>query len=376
MEKVLTLVNHSDGWKILSQLHGNPNDEDKPFWPYGKFNSFSVKSGYWLASDLKRRSEPSASNSSRDLWRWIWGLDVIPKIKFFMWKCLADALPTSSALRGRSIDIDPICRRCGECDEDMEHALRDCTWTQALWAVSPLRLQPIPIDDICTIPEWFERIRRLPQKESHAIFASLAWSSWYARNMLIFQGKMISHVECLQIAQRASWPKKICSPTNQMTPRKILCLRSGQLKISCDAAVVNDVGIGVEGVLQNGDGEIVGCRYGARRGVFSCLEGEALAVLEGLRLCTEKEVGDVIVETDSQILYWCLVKREPDLSYLGDTLDEIFRVMDSLHEVALSWTPREGNYIADRLASFALSNFSPFISQGSLPFVLNSSSTE
>ncbi|XP_057811715.1 uncharacterized protein LOC131025953 [Salvia miltiorrhiza] len=332
---------------------------------------YTVKSGYWLASLQRRRADPSTSDQSKDLWKWIWSLEVIPKVKMFMWKCLAEALPTNSALRKKSIDLDPMCRRCGNGFEMMEHALRDCVWMKVLWVVSPLRLPPIPEAEICPIQAWFERIRSVPHKESHATFAAIAWAAWYTRNLLVFQGKEMDHKECLTIAHRGTWPKTVCESPKCSMPTHIFCSRPGQLKVACDAAVVPNFGIGVGSILMDGEGSVQGCRYGAWRGAYTSLEGEALAVLEGLRLCAEKEATDVVVETDNQELYWSITRNETHLSYLGDSICEIRALVESLEHVEFSWTKREGNEMADKLASHALAGFFPILSHDVLPFDVN-----
>ncbi|XP_057793069.1 uncharacterized protein LOC131009675 [Salvia miltiorrhiza] len=121
-----------DRWTINSQLRANLNVPDTPFWPHGKFNSYSVKSGYWLAVNLLRRNEPSSSESHSSLWKRIWNLNVIPKVKIFMWKCVVEALPTNMALKSIGVDVNSKCRKCGLKDEYMEHSLRDCGWVKAL----------------------------------------------------------------------------------------------------------------------------------------------------------------------------------------------------------------------------------------------------
>ncbi|XP_057811869.1 uncharacterized protein LOC131026118 [Salvia miltiorrhiza] len=220
----------------------------------------------------------------------------------FMWRCLANALPTAQALRSKNIDVDVKCRRCGDYEETMEHALRDCSWVGVLWAVSPLRIQPLSNGDLCDIPTWFEKIRSLPSREVHALFATLVWTAWFARNMFLFQNKAFSHVECLAIANRALWH----NPSNSAGTRQgtdatpLFCCSEEEVKVSSDAAVNLGVGIGLGAVLTDKHGSVLGCRYGSRNGAFTVVEGEALAMLEGLKFCRDRGLLDIIVETDCQ----------------------------------------------------------------------------
>ncbi|XP_057775065.1 uncharacterized protein LOC130994045 [Salvia miltiorrhiza] len=332
---------------------------------------YSVKSGYQLALNLRLRSEATSSAQYAGLWKWIWGLDVIPKVRLFMWKCLANALPTNQALRSRCIDVEALCRRCGEHEETMEHALRDCAWVEALWSVSSLRLKPI--SGICSIPAWFEMIRNCPHRESHSQFAMLAWTIWYARNLLVFQQKDLNHVDCLATATRAQWVVPVVASSHQHQELKVSCTRVGQMKISTDAVLDEGVGIGVGVVMKDGDNGVVRCRLGFKAGIYSVVEAEALAMLESFYLCREHGITDAIFETDCQALYWILMKRENDLSYLGVTLRSIYALISSFRHVAFSWTSREGNVTADRLASYDLCNALPFASVGELPPDVNPS---
>ncbi|XP_057811731.1 uncharacterized protein LOC131025968 [Salvia miltiorrhiza] len=365
LRKLEEVLDHRDRWKILVQMKGRPYELDKPFWPSGKLNEYSIRSGHHLAMELRMRNEASSSSPFRILWSWIWNLDVIPKVRHFMWKCLAGALPSAMGLRSRGVDIDLVCRRCGEHEEKVEHALRDCKWIEMLWAVSPIRLSPM--QTVCSIPDWFDKIHSCPQMETHAQFATLAWSIWYARNLLVFQQKEMTQVECLATALRSQWTSPM--PATQIQPwaSRVACSREGQLKVSSDVAVKDGVGIGIGVVMKDGENNVVGC------GVFSAIEGEALAMLEGLFLCRERGITDAIFETDCQSLFWIVSKKEADLSYLGTTLNAIYGLLSFFRHAVFSWSPRDSNLDAHSLASFALCNSAPFSSAVELPSAVNSS---
>ncbi|XP_057787368.1 uncharacterized protein LOC131004675 [Salvia miltiorrhiza] len=297
--KLEEVLESRDWWRVLAQLRGSSSVKDRPFWPSGNLNEYTVKSGYRLAVNLSLRNEASSSS------------------------------PYAQALRHRGIDIDNFCRRCGVHEESMEHDLRDCVWAETLRAASPLRLPPI--SGFCSIPEWFKKIRSCPYREVHSQFACLAWSIWYARNMFVFQHEELSHIECLAIESRAQWSTSACASQQNSKVNRVVYCRAGQMKFSSDAALNEGLGLGMGG------------------GAFTALEGEALAMLESFHLCREHGITDTIFETDNQALYWNLVKREDDLSYLGDTLRAIYELISSFRHIEFSWTPREGTVVADSL---------------------------
>ncbi|XP_057770772.1 uncharacterized protein LOC130990568 [Salvia miltiorrhiza] len=211
---------------------------------------------------------------------------------------MAYTLPTAQGLRSRSIEVDPICRRCGKDVETLEHALRDCSWARFLWEVSPLCLTHFDGDELWDIPSWFEKIQRIPQKEHHSTFANIAWVIWFARNMLTFQEREFSHVDCLLMAQRATCTKRVCESPSRSPPTKRECTRRDQVKVWSDVAVELNVGLGFGVIMKDGEGKFLGCRHGFRYGMFTEVEAEAVGVMEAFNFYREKGVSDAIVEMD------------------------------------------------------------------------------
>ncbi|XP_057789218.1 uncharacterized protein LOC131006089 [Salvia miltiorrhiza] len=373
MQKVETILPRDELWKITENLDVNLGSPDRPLWPHGKGNSYSVKSGYLLVCSLKNREEPSSSSDESSLWNWVWGLAVIPKVKLFLWKCLSGCLPTAKALISRSIMMDPCCRRCDKPTETIEHALRDCPWATFLWESSPIRLQPTNPRAPWSLVEWIGKIREVPEKEVHCLFASVLWTCWYARNLLVFQNKILSHSDCLVIAERATLSNPLSSSMVSSKPTRVDCSRAAQVKINCDAGVGSGAGAGLGIALCDVENNQVGFRMGFLKGVFTVEEGEAHAVLEGLSFSVEKGFTDIIVETDCQRLFWRLHNHEDDLSLLGDILKEIYSIVDSLNQVEFSWCPREDNCVVDSLANYAFVSRSGFISSNVWPLSVNSS---
>ncbi|XP_057808453.1 uncharacterized protein LOC131022930 [Salvia miltiorrhiza] len=375
MLKVNNLLQDRDAWKMTVQMNIDTERRDMVFWPYDKSNIYTIKSGYFLEDAINKQKEASSSSSpDRSLWKWIWGLDVIPKVKLFLWRCITSALPTAEGLRRRSIDVDPLCRRCGEVAETDEHAFRDCKWVAFLWEVLSFRLVTTTTTNLSSIPQWVNEFREHNSREGHNIFATILWSIWYSRNQLVFNGKNIEHVDCLRITSRAVWTSPVSSQTTRMLPSASACSRAGQVKLWCDAAVKEQEGLGFGVIMQDTEGGLVGSRFGFIPGVFTAIEAEAMAVQEGIRFCEERLIQDAILVMDCQPLYWKLLKKVQDNSYLGQTLSEIHRKAAALYHLEFGWTPREGNDNVDRLAKFAIFHRSEPQSDEGCPVLLNSSS--
>ncbi len=70
--------------------------------------------------------------------QWIWNLNILPKIQYFLWKCAHHSILVKNTLVKRRIIDDPICDICLNSDETILHVLRDCRVAQQFWLVSGL----------------------------------------------------------------------------------------------------------------------------------------------------------------------------------------------------------------------------------------------
>lgn len=80
----------------------------------------------------------------------IWRLQVLPKIKHFLWLVITRALSTTTRLNTRGMKLDPTCKRCSLSDESINHVFFECPHSLHVWrrAQFPLQRFISPIDDI------------------------------------------------------------------------------------------------------------------------------------------------------------------------------------------------------------------------------------
>ncbi|KAL8470379.1 hypothetical protein ACS0TY_033016 [Phlomoides rotata] len=90
-----------------------------------------MKSGYWDA--LRLEEQIHGDSAAGKIWATVWNMQVVLKIKFFVWRVLHDILPTSLNLTCHFVDVDPLCKRCGAEVECAAHALRDCGGIRDFW---------------------------------------------------------------------------------------------------------------------------------------------------------------------------------------------------------------------------------------------------
>ena len=100
-------------------------------------NHTKVKSRHKCVCEDSRKEEAlvSSSAAATGLWSGIWKLKVPGKIKHFLWRACTNSLPTKVNLMKKKIVSDPMCHRCGRCEEDTKHALWDCEAVKQVWCI-------------------------------------------------------------------------------------------------------------------------------------------------------------------------------------------------------------------------------------------------
>lgn len=94
-------------------------NEDRLIWTATAQGQYSVKSAYHSLSSSIQPSEP--------IWKRLWTLKTVPKLRFFLWSVYHNALPTKTNLFNRHISPDPTCTLCSQrAPESIEHLLLLC----------------------------------------------------------------------------------------------------------------------------------------------------------------------------------------------------------------------------------------------------------
>ena len=113
------------------------NCEDVRIWPLNNDGIYSVRSGYHLLVNMELNEHPRASDlsSSKRLWKGIWTLKVLNRVKNLIWRSGSDSLPSKSNLKKRKIPIDATCSICGLEPETSLHAIWSCPSLLQVWNV-------------------------------------------------------------------------------------------------------------------------------------------------------------------------------------------------------------------------------------------------
>ena len=106
-------------------------------------HEFSVKSTYHVALQLNKQEVPEHSQGGEDgkLWRTVWKLNVLPKVRTFMWQACANILPTCDNLHQRRVDMDRNCEFYHQQPKMRAHLLWECPFAHNVWSLSSGRVQ-------------------------------------------------------------------------------------------------------------------------------------------------------------------------------------------------------------------------------------------
>ncbi|XP_074298006.1 uncharacterized protein LOC141628805 [Silene latifolia] len=128
--------------KILATYISCQPSDDSFYWKLSKYGDYTVKSGYYAAKvlsdgpttrvDLSRMSEPIVAFCKSKLWK----LPISDKLRVFLWKFMANALPVGSEFLKRKMNWRSSCTMCDglpTCVESISHLFRDCSFAKALW---------------------------------------------------------------------------------------------------------------------------------------------------------------------------------------------------------------------------------------------------
>jgi hypothetical protein len=90
-----------------------------------------VKSAYVLSTKIRchlDNNDASTSDSKENAFDWgrIWKMDVLNKVKMFVWRMAHNALQVKRNIVMRGGDLDTLCPMCSRFDEDPNHLFFKC----------------------------------------------------------------------------------------------------------------------------------------------------------------------------------------------------------------------------------------------------------
>jgi hypothetical protein len=175
----------------------SPNlPQDRIIWIGSKSGMFSVKSAYYIGRVLKEDARGQCSYADRmpDIWKDLWNLKILGKVKLFAWRDCQNLLPTRDNLYKRKVIQDPSCP-CRSLEvETVIHSLWSCPAAEDVWGdhfscfqkCSSLQISFMHLLDYCF---------RNYDKENVELLLVVARNIWIRRNSLFLKGAFFLHEE-------------------------------------------------------------------------------------------------------------------------------------------------------------------------------------
>lgn len=350
-------------------------EEDTYEWAYSNNSCYSVRSGYWVAThvDVQENNGIRPPLGSIALKRDVWKLHVAPKIHHFLWRCLSGALATTTQLRTRSIPADPICQRCCQEEETVNHILFTCPFAQMVWRCTTSqghhRFSAELEDNINKLLQYYKD-QTIPLVQRISPFW-IMWRLWKSRNEFLFQKISRSpdkegakgHYEAQEWAEvnKEKEASESFDPSNPNQPRYLLTTRQwcspprGWLKCNFDSGFINGRSYTNTGwVIRDSEGHVVLAGCAKLQQAWSSLQAEALGFLHVLQVMWAHGMRNIWFEGDNLELT-NLINTCSDHILLGPLLFDIRHWMTKLPDASLDHVNREKNSAADKLAQYASS---------------------
>ncbi|XP_050365473.1 uncharacterized protein LOC126784002 [Argentina anserina] len=359
---------------IINCRHGSLFDIDKLVWPYNKRGEYTVKGGYHHLHQKSVKlvtSGPSSSHTIHNsVWKLIWNMKTIPKIRLFLWRTLSNAGPTYFNMHKRKLIPCPTCPICHQQEESFTHTLLLCPWVLPVWFGSQLGLT-INRQSITTLDKWLMFVAKSlgdsnMKEEILSKCACLMWSIWKARCSFVYKGRdlcpsdtidqantlFLEHTAALRLIPRATSTAR--GTDNQLwTPPP-----DNVLKVNCDAAWLapNRAGIGV--IIRDTTG---GCIAGAS---VPCQavdvdEAETLAILKGLIVARDNGLRNIIIESNSKASIEDITEKRCRNWRAFHIHNQIRNIMVHFNSCLWNWVPRRANMAAHFVAKLTYRSEGP-----------------
>ena len=103
---------------------------DSIIWLHSTYRVYFVKIGYAVAMMLTQCEDLQPVCGD---WKNIWRLNVLPKIKHFIWRCCRDCIPTRYRLFQKCITVPCTCLFCRTNLENSWHLFITYSYAQSCW---------------------------------------------------------------------------------------------------------------------------------------------------------------------------------------------------------------------------------------------------
>ena len=315
---------------------------------------------------------PIVSAAQKHFWKNIWKLNVLEKIKHFLWRSCTNSLPLKENLNKRAIPIDPICHLCSRENESILHALWGYAKVQSVWATDFGWVDKNKADS-----GSFSDLVQLIQEKPHTIplFSITAWSIWHHRNKSRLQEPSLPLARIAGFAREYLQSFKTQGAHVSLSTCNRLPFQKHWrppppdcFKINYEGAMFDEsdeAGLGV--VIRNSEGQVMVALSKKIKKPPSVVALELLATRRATILVSETSFQQSCFEGDSEVVVKSLCGCGMEKSVVGHILKDTLSYVSLLKNYFFSHVNRQGNAVAHALAQRVRLSFPVQIWMESVP---------
>lgn len=184
--------------ELILKLKPHVSRRDSFKWGFTSNGCYSSQSGRRLLELLKERQQSphvGLPPIEKRLWKAIWKIRAPQKLKHFLWRVLAGALPVKERLNTRGLHLDARCKLCNTGSESIGHLLFSCSYAKEVWERSGIQLPQNGFSRTSVFLNVYHLIfanGRRPKHTQNRAFPWVLWEIWKARNALVFENVQTS----------------------------------------------------------------------------------------------------------------------------------------------------------------------------------------
>lgn len=99
---------------------------DRLTWAGANRGDFDLNHAYSIAMGCGADGEAFSG-------QWVWKLEILHRIKTFIWQCVHNSIGVGECLARRIINVSDVCPLCQRDSESILHRLRDCEAARSIW---------------------------------------------------------------------------------------------------------------------------------------------------------------------------------------------------------------------------------------------------
>ncbi|XP_074364595.1 uncharacterized protein LOC141705594 [Apium graveolens] len=379
--KVTQTFHDGDARCILNTRIPQNQIQDRVAWLHTKDGQYSVKSSYHYWFDINHAQNLESDSQG---WARLWKLQILHKLKFFLWRVCKRNLPVRNMLRGKGVNVTILCPMCNTDVEHFRHLFLECPYGKGCWSYVGKEYDVIDVEHVSTwVLEWLS-------SESNSCLVRLArtlWGIWFARNRKVWEDKQTPPNVAMEVAskmvdewQKAQQKNQLSSNTPNRSENESQVHwekpQGGWKKVNVDASVYDGSSsfkIGL--VLRDDSGSFIAGLQSCMAGQVSSMEAEVIDVHEALCSIQSLGLGNIAVECDALNVVSAVQKGTVYFLRLG-ILDSCRHILRQRSDLKIQHVRRQANSVAHNIAKLPyLGTVNSFTSAPScvLEFVLRDS---